>query len=312
VRALADAGADLAAVEETRPGYSALHLACLPPAGNTAAAIAMIDLLLETTTTPEPRDARGAVPLHLALTWCDVDVLQHFLAKGAGVSAADEEGVTLLHVACRRGAGVTADVFIGDDVELDSATPVLRDETALDRLESESIVAALLGAGALPNVSDREGRTPLHVAAACGSHRALTLLIEAGADATTADAWGSTALHLATDAVVAEMLLRAGAPLDAADAESRTPVHQAVAGGHDDVVHLLLSKGASVQSADRDGRTPLHLAAAAGRALTVEKLLEHGANPNLRDGEGRSPLAWAELAGHKHVAAALRRRGAKR
>jgi ankyrin repeat protein len=313
VRALADLGANLAEVENARPGYSALHLSCLAPAENPAAAVPMIELLLDLPGSAEPRDQRGVTPLHLALGWCDVAMLHRFLEKGVDVNAADADGVTPLHVACRRGAVVPADVFIGDDVALDASSSAgAREDTALERLENESVVQALLEAGALAEVPDREGRTPLHVAAACGSHRAMKLLLDAGAKADTQDAWGSAPLHLATDAVAAEILLRAGAARDATDAERRTPLHQAVAGGHDEVVDLLLDKGSSTSAPDRDGRTPLHLAAAAGRALTVEKLLEHGANPAARDADGRSPLAWAELAGHTHVVAALKRRGAKR
>jgi ankyrin repeat protein len=311
-RVLADGGADLAAAEDAMPRYQALHLACLPADGETAGDATLLELLLSRGAEPAARDGRGVTPLHLAVPWCDARLVRLFLERGAPADSPDDGGATPLHVACGRGAPALADVLLGDDARLAAPPPAVRADTALGRLEDEEVLEALLDGGARADAPDRQGQTPLHVAAMCGHREATRLLLERGAAPAAGDAWGVTPLHRADDAVVAALLLAAGAPLGEPDGEGRTPLHAAIAGGRDDVVDLLLARGADLAVADRDGRTALHLAAGAGRALTVEKLLEGGADVNAPDADGRTPLFWAQAAGHGHVVATLKRHGAKR
>ncbi len=56
-----------------------------------------------------------------------------------------------------------------------------------------------------------------------------------------------------------------------------TPLHWAVAGGHEDVVKLLLSHGASVKDKTKYGLTPLELAAVEGYDDIAALLRRHGA-----------------------------------
>ena len=312
VRLLATGGADLEAAETAMPRSRALHLACAPIDRDGQGDVEMMQLLLGAGADAGSRDACGVTPLQLAVAWCDSGLVQLLLDKGAKADAADESGLTPLHVACRRGAAVLSDALLGDDGDRLMPRPAARADTALGRLEDDAVLEALLDAGAAAGAGDRQGRAPLHIAAAHGQTGAVRLLLAHGARADAADDWGGTPLHRAQDAGVARMLLAAGATRDEPDHEGRTPLHAAIAAGHDEVVDLLLAGGADVTVEDTDGRTPLHLAASAGRALTVEKLIDQGAKVNVRDGDGRTPLFWAEAAGHKLVVTTLRRRGAKR
>lgn len=85
-----------------------------------------------------------------------------------------------------------------------------------------------------PNVTDEQGKTPLHYAAQNGHGEAVKLLIEAGAEK------------------------------DAPDRELMTPLSWAAGQGHLDVVRFLLDVGAEKEQADVDGSTPLHYAAGEG------------------------------------------------
>eukprot|EP00752_Nemacystus_decipiens_P007683 g6867.t1 len=96
--------------------------------------------------------------------------------------------------------------------------------------------------------------------------------------------------------VLASKLICAGASVGNA-------LHEAVRGGHGEVVNDLLGHGASVADANADGCIPLHVAAHHGQAEMVQLLLLKGAEKDEFDFEGLTPLYHA--ARHGHVAAAL-------
>ncbi|KFY08735.1 hypothetical protein V492_05960 [Pseudogymnoascus sp. VKM F-4246] len=69
------------------------------------------------------------------------------------------------------------------------------------------------------------------------------------------------------------------------DEEGRTALHEAVYGGHENIVQLLLEKGADVKTRDGDGQTALYTAAEGRYKAIVQLLLEKGA-----DTEARGPI----------------------
>src|SRR5262245_53307082 len=132
----------------------------------------------------------------------------------------------------------TVDLFIEAGMPLDSTDD--RGRTALHAVAEErdtKVLAALLKAGASPNVGDKEGTTPLCVAADRGLDANVTLLLQARAEVTArCGRDGRSALHAAAasdHAGVAQLLVAAGAPLNARDRRFETPLLQAAgqAGG---------------------------------------------------------------------------------
>jgi cytohesin len=91
---------------------------------------------------------------------------------------------------------------------------------------------------------------------------------------------------------VVEFLLEHGADPNIQDNNGGTPLHVAAWNGHREVVELLLEHGANPNVQDDDGDTPLHLAAKNNYREVVELLLEHGADPNIRNNEGDTPLDY--------------------
>ena len=85
-------------------------------------------------------------------------------------------------------------------------------------------------------------------------------------------------------------------------------IHEAVLGGHADVVREFAKHGADVNAPTRDGaQTPLHIAAVMGRTRAAEVLVSLGANRQSRDANGLTPLLAAERAGQEEVVALLNR-----
>lgn len=109
-------------------------------------------------------------------------------------------------------------------------------------------IAALLSAGADPNLRDRRSMRPLHDAVAGGNVAAARTLLERGADV---NCKGGGRGH--------------------------TPLHVAAMHSNVEIVKLLCEAGACVEMRDRgDGFTPLMSAAAKGNLEAAEALLEYG------------------------------------
>ena len=98
------------------------------------------------------------------------------LENGADVNAADDEGITLLHILASP-EYVPLLIQSGADLEARDAlgqTPLLVQLTEPDRAD---MVAALLAAGADPNVQGAHGQTPLSIAAEAEDGADLTRLL---------------------------------------------------------------------------------------------------------------------------------------
>ena len=103
------------------------------------------------------------------------------------------------------------------------------------------------------------------------------------------------------------LLLDRKANPKALSSNGNTPLHGAAAAGvtNRDLVRALARGNLDAKNAA--GGTPLHVAAAAGHAATVRLLAEAGADPNLADKNGRTPLQLAQRmadAAQAHDAAA--------
>lgn len=99
--------------------------------------------------------------------------------------------------------------------------------------------------------------------------------------------------------------LEQGDDVDATGTQRKTPLIEALEGGHLEVARLLIAMGATLDDADDAGRTPLHVAAERGLEPAVEILLHEGANPRLQTKQGRLASDLAKAAGHEALATRL-------
>eukprot|EP01056_Protomagalhaensia_sp_Gyna25_P001217 Protomagalhaensia_sp_Gyna_25__1216@NODE_1602_length_1698_cov_206_746835_g1308_i0_p1_GENE_NODE_1602_length_1698_cov_206_746835_g1308_i0NODE_1602_length_1698_cov_206_746835_g1308_i0_p1_ORF_typecomplete_len423_score70_27Ank_2/PF12796_7/8_8e17Ank_2/PF12796_7/2_4e11Ank_2/PF12796_7/2_9e09Ank_2/PF12796_7/4e12Ank_2/PF12796_7/3_1e02Ank_5/PF13857_6/0_00028Ank_5/PF13857_6/2_7e09Ank_5/PF13857_6/3_6e11Ank_5/PF13857_6/0_0028Ank_5/PF13857_6/0_00016Ank_5/PF13857_6/23Ank_5/PF13857_6/9_7e09Ank_5/PF13857_6/5_6e10A len=189
------------------------------------------------------------------------------------------------------------------------ATPL----TAASRMR-HSAVTPLLAAGALPDLRDGAGRSPLAIAAEMGDSVAVAALLAAGATVNMSDSHGTPPLHLAAAGGATEtvaLLLAAGAsPTDVAR-DGRNVLTAAAAAGQPSMVQQLVAAGALVNAQMAStGESPLMAAALSGSEETVSTLVEFGADAALRlHGSGHSALMLALQAGHDHLMAPLLKAG---
>ena len=76
-----------------------------------------------------------------------------------------------------------------------------------------------------------------------------------------------------------------------------TPLHEAVASGHSNVLDTLLDRAGEthVNCRANSGYTPMHLAASSGHVNCVKVLLKHNADIGVMDEYGKTPKQTAEL-----------------
>ncbi|GMY08278.1 serine/threonine-protein phosphatase 6 regulatory ankyrin repeat subunit B-like [Fagus crenata] len=181
---------------------------------------------------------------------------------------------------------------------------------------------------------DKEGRTPLHLAASKGSIWCARLLVESGADMNARCKDGRTALHRAAangDRLIVEMLIEFGAdpaitndrgqsPLDAARDKEHKEIVEILERGEvvlmaarrGELEHLesLLQKGATMNYCDQYGLTALHAAAIKGHRDAVLMLVKFGLDLECKDNEGHAPLHLAVEGGSLETVEVLVDKGA--
>nr|DAD32276.1 TPA_asm: hypothetical protein HUJ06_011127 [Nelumbo nucifera] len=142
----------------------------------------------------------------------------------------------------------------------------------------------LINAGADPNKTDYDGRSPLHLAASKGYEDIAFFLIQKGVDVNASDKFGNMPLLEAIKNGhdrVASLLAKQGASLNIEDAGSH--LCRAVIKGNSEFLKRVLSFGIDPNSKDYNHRTPLHVAAAEGLYLTAKMLIEAGASVLSKD-----------------------------
>ncbi|KAF1948447.1 ankyrin, partial [Byssothecium circinans] len=246
-------------------------------------------------------------------------------------------GWTPLQLAVNCGQAVSARMLLraGADVDAQGAgglTSLHRAIASCDR--GEGLIPLLLAHGALPEIPDKFGDTPLHLAVKNTRIHGVQALLVGGADIDARGRNNETPLTQVMESKDEELirtLLEHGATVCRRDWKGysalESAIHQGLVstvrlllGEYDadqsiqkptefmkmldvlanspfsdpDTIEVLLGYGTNVNAKDRDGNTPLHNAARSGNTALARKLREHGASTHLQNRKGLTPLDMAK------------------
>ncbi|KAL8375858.1 hypothetical protein RB595_007132 [Gaeumannomyces hyphopodioides] len=227
----------------------------------------------------------GRSPLHTAVLSQSLSNVRHQLGDGGGISATDKVGYTPLHYAAR--------------------------------LADPEVIRAVLAhekAAQVVNAVDGWGRTPLHLASEQGCVATARALLEAGAGV-EADRQGQTPLHVAAlrdHGEVVESILeheRTWSAVPHRDNAGRTVLHIVAMRSATTIESILrVNKDAKfVDCKNDDGKTALHFAARARpeNLAAVRCLLDGGALAYRTDNGRCMPGHYAADVGNSDVLRAL-------
>ena len=290
--------------------------------GFVALAVAGTFAPIESADAQEP-------PLAYAVAAGDVDLVEYLVARGDDLEVLNENGLTPLQVAARRGNAEIVLALVEQGARVDP-NPSRPRQSPL-RLATEAghcnVVACLLANGADSAPQRWPASFPLYIAVENEDYEMAQLLLErSSADVNTVveGCPHDSPLDMAIDSGDLRMialLLRHGGDVDRVDIyhlvrsnndreESaevldllaidgmdinrpfglRPPLHRAAGHGAVNVIETLLRHGADVNATDEVGDTALHVAARSNQVDAIESLLTHGADANARNDVGWTPL----------------------
>jgi len=277
---------------------------------------------------------KGAdVSLHTAARYGLLEKLKELIGKGADVNTKNNEGQTPLDIASEQGHKEIVELLVEKGAESSIYTAASSGD--IDKVKS------LIKSGVSVNGDPRSSKTPLYWAVKNEHRDVAKLLIDKGADVSSAHLLYYASMHGYRDLV--EFFIQKGANVNSRYWKD-TPSHYTVWGGHTDVLELLLAHGADANQKGQHGRSLLHLAAGSGSAdmtkmllgkhadvnakenkggrtplhraveedhpAVAELLITHGSDVNAKDNEGGTPLHCAAADGYKEIAELLIARGA--
>ena len=264
-------------------------------------------------------DGDGRNVLHIAARGGHAISIGLMVLYGLDVNKGNVDGYTPLHLAAANGKleAVHELLRLGGKASMTKVASTGGTPLHLAALSGhKEVVLVLLDEGCPIDVVDSNGRNVLHTAAQCGHVDLMGLLVERGLDINRGDADGYTPLHSAArngKLVSVHELLRLGGKVSMTKVAGKygTPLHQAVVGGHKEIVLVLLDEGCPIDVVDSIGRNVLHAATRCGHVILIGLIVLYGLDVNRGDADGYTPLHLAAVNGKLEAVCELLRLGGK-
>ncbi|XP_033098732.1 ankyrin repeat, PH and SEC7 domain containing protein secG-like [Anneissia japonica] len=317
-----------------------LHYAASPEVD-----VSIVELLIEYGANPNVTNKVFETPLHDVCEFYQPEKTKILLAAKADVNALDQCENTALHKATKtivtEGSHITlkpedvceclAIVKLLVEAGADVNAKEKDDTTALHNSALNCCARAityLLDNGALVNVVDSHGETPLnhlffniHFNAKSlkdeafnndsiditETEKALVVLLDKGGNINHVNTFGDSVLHKVCNSTteIVNMIINYGADISVKDNLGRTPLHTCIMNSLTSseenhrptqmlqICKSLIKRGVSVDENDINGSTPLHYAIDLPSYDITQMLIEEGANVNAPNKSGTVPIHFA-------------------
>uniref|UniRef100_T1IYM8 Poly [ADP-ribose] polymerase n=1 Tax=Strigamia maritima TaxID=126957 RepID=T1IYM8_STRMM len=302
--------------DKARPidGYSALHFLASAKevsgvVNGVESPVPTLQLVLNYKPLLNIRDNRGRTPLITAILSGQAAAAEALISAGADVNlfSEDEEDdgrASPIVLAAKLGLVSIIKLLVKHQVDVTTTdqknqnTPLHYAVCLKTAPEALEVVQLLVQAGVKINSTNKDGRTPLHLAVnVCtgstdDSVEIEDYLIENGVDVFAKDNLGRLPLHYA--------FVKIGKNSDSSKID---PI---------EIVSLLTCamKESNIDCPDGSGQTPLHCAAFRGSTISCMHLAQRMSNLDSKDSNGNTALSLTILGGHESCAIMLLQRGA--
>jgi len=170
-------------------------------------------------------------------------------------------------------------------------------------MDDAAEVQQLLARGFDPNTLDPQGQHGLLIAIKEPSPKVAKALVDApNINLNILNRQGESPLMLAAlkgQLDLASQMVEKGADVNKT---GWTPLHYAASNSNLPLIKLLLENSAYIDAESPNGTTPLMMASMYGSAEAVKLLLEEGADPQLKNQQGMTAIQFAQRANRKDVA----------
>ncbi|MCL2192041.1 MAG: ankyrin repeat domain-containing protein [Treponema sp.] len=304
----------------------------------------IVNTLLSSNVDVSVRNIRGQTPLYIAVQENRIRLIPLLLDAGSDIFAADNSGITPFGLALQhRGPVLSALITPNTVLQTDSAGNTML-HIAIQAGIDTFTIGKIIDESANVNTRNRDGDTPLHIAARLDRREAGEYILSRGADIFSANAAGDSPLRIALtprtgviqwmfnprtvaarDGMGNSMLhyvalwrmdrhipfiIQQGISTEAANATGETPLFWAVHHDGASTVRALLAAGANLHARDSLGNTALHSAVRWNAVSATNTLLDAGINVNAHSLNGTTPLHDSVRMGNTGIATILINRGA--
>ena len=266
-------------------GYSVLHYAAR--SGNTKACNALLQAGACVTNLDHSKNSiitNSRSPLSLAAKHGHADIIRLLLEIGANMND-DAVEYNALVCALHNGQNTAALELLDFGLNNESLVLPQTGETLLHLAAakcSNCVVRKLLNKLTLEK-RDRNQRTAIHYAVKNSNENVLTMLLQNGALVNVQDQHGDTPLHLCISYNQADLLITHGADIEIKNKNGETPLHKAAMLSDADVIEVLIANEAKINEKDINNKTPILIAIEASNFFAADILLQYDADVTLSD-----------------------------